>query len=172
MPKHIIPVYEMSATNCGKLAVKLEPAGDFVSMKCEKGQTGYGGETGWTMVTSIVAEDAESTIVVYHDQAGVQTYLERQGPQRMFEDWLDFDVEGSWKSANGAHGYTVSRFFGLFDSVQVPCFAFAHYGGHVARTTGYRHLVSGFYCENTESDQPVSDARIKEMIGKIKTRVF
>ncbi|MFN0194942.1 MAG: GFA family protein [Aestuariivirga sp.] len=88
------------------------------------------------------------------------------------EDSLDYAVPGSWTTGPSTNGYAVARFTGRFDSVQVPCFAFSRYGGHVARTPGYRHQVMGIYCENVESDQPVSDARIKEMIGKIKTRVF
>lgn len=172
IPKYIIPVYEMNATDCGKLPIKLEPAADFSSMKCSKGQTGYGGGTGWSMRSRIIAEDAVSTIVVNYGQAGVQTYFERMGPRSLFEDSLDYDVPGSWTMGPGTNGYAVARFFGQFDSVQVPCFAFSRYGGHVAHTSGFRHQVIGVYCEDIESDQPVSDARIKEMIGKIKTRVF
>jgi hypothetical protein len=90
----------------------------------------------------------------------------------LFEYVLDYDVPGSWSAAGEIGGYAVSRFFSQTDSAQVPCFAFARHGSHVARSTGYRHRVAGVYCEIDASDQPVSDARIKEMIGKIKTRVF
>jgi hypothetical protein len=171
-PESIVPAYEMKSTDCGKLPIKLEPAGDFVSMKCSKGQTGYGGETGWSMRSKIIAEDAVSTIVVSYGQAGVQTYFERMGPRSLYEDSLDYDVPGSWTTGPSPNGYAVARFFGQFDSVQVPCFAFSRFGGHVAGTQGYRHMVSGVYCEDIASSQPVSDARIQEMIGKIKTRVF
>jgi hypothetical protein len=171
-PAPIVPAYDMSSTDCSKLPIKLEPAGDFSSMKCSKGQTGYGGETGWSMRSRIIAEDAVSTIVVNYGQAGVQTYFERMGPRSLFEDSLDYDVPGSWTTGPGTNGYAVARFFGQFDSVQVPCFAFSRFGGHVARTSGYRHQVIGVYCEDVESNQPVSDARIKEMIGKIKTSFF
>jgi hypothetical protein len=171
-PAPIVPAYEMKSTDCGKLPIKLEPAGDFRSMECSKGQTGYGGETGWSMRSRIVAEDAVSTIVVNYGQAGVQTYFERTGPRSLFEDFLDYAVPGSWTTGPGTNGYAVARFFGQFDSVQVPCFAFSRFGGHVAGTPGYRHQVTGIYCEDVASDEPVSDARIKEMIGKIKTRAF
>jgi hypothetical protein len=169
-PVPIVPAYDMSSTDCSKLPIKLEPAADFSSMKCSKGQTGYGGETGWSMRSRIIAEDAVSTIVVNYGQAGVQTYFERMGPRSLFGFLTR--CPGSWTTGPSPNGYAVARFFGQFDSVQVPCFAFSRYGGHVAHTSGYRHQVIGVYCEDVESDQPVSDARIKAMIGKIKTQVF
>ena len=85
-----------------RLPIKLEPAADFSSMECSKGQTAYGGETGWSMRSRIAAEDAVSTIVVNYGQAGVQTYFERLGPRSLFEDSLDYDVPGSWTTGPGA----------------------------------------------------------------------
>ena len=168
----LLQLAEMKSVSCDKLKVHLEPAGDFRKIECNKGQTGYGGETGWSNASKIFATDAVSWIIVFHDEAGVQTYFERAGPQTLFEDWMDEAIDGSWTTGTGAGGYAVSRFFSEFDGVKVPCFAFSQFGSHVSGTPGYRQRVAGVYCEQITSEQPVTAARIKEMLGKIKTRLF
>jgi len=168
----LLQLAELKSTSCDNLKVHLEPAGDFRKIECSKGQTGYGGETGWSMAAKIFATDAISWIVVFHDEAGVQTYFERAGPQTLFEDWMDEAIDGSWTMGTGANGYAVSRFFAKFDGVKVPCFAFSRYGSHVSGTSGYRQRVAGVYCEEITSEQPVTAERTKEMIGKIKTKLF
>jgi hypothetical protein len=172
VPKPMMPGPEMDSTACADLAVALEPAGDFQSMDCSRGPATHGGGTGWAMKSKIAAADGTSKFFIYHYAAGISSYFERRGPQALFEYVLDYDVAGSWSAAGIVDGYAVSRFFSDMDSARVPCFAFARHGGHVARSIGYHHRVAGLYCEINASDEPVSDARIQEMIGKIKTSFF
>jgi hypothetical protein len=159
---------------CDNLDVAVEPAADFRSIECKAGQTGYGGETGWSNTESIEAQDALSVLLVYHSRAGVQTYLGRVDPKTLFSDSIDIAVAGSWSGTSVSNGYSVVKFFSIFEgeSDKVPCFAYSRYGGHVAGTGGFRHMVAGFYCEFVPSDSPVSEARIDQMIGKIKADMF
>jgi len=159
---------------CDDLDVAVEPAADFRTIECKAGQTGYGGETGWSNTESIEAQDALSVLFVYHSRAGVQTYLERVDPKTLFSDSIDIAVKGSWSATTVTDGYSIAKFFSVFEgeTETVPCFAYSRYGGHVAGTGGYRHMVAGFYCELVPSDSPVSEARIEQMIGKIKADMF
>jgi hypothetical protein len=159
---------------CDDLDISVEPAADFRSIECKAGQTGYGGDTGWSNMESIEAQDALSVLLVYHSRAGVQTYLERTDPKTLFSNSIDIAIDDSWSGTTVSEGYSISRFFSKFDgaSDKVPCFAYSRYGGHVSGTTGFRHMVAGFYCEFVPSDNPVSEARIEQMIGKIKADMF
>lgn len=159
---------------CDDLDVAVEPAADFRTIECKAGQSGYGGETGWSNTETIEAQDALSVLLVYHSRAGVQTYLERTDPKTLFSDSIDIAVDGSWSGTTVSMGYSISKFFSKFEdqSEKVPCFAYSRYGGHIAGTGGYRHMVAGFYCEFVPSDTPVSEARIEQMIGKIKADMF
>jgi hypothetical protein len=159
---------------CDDLDIAVEPAADFRTIECKAGQTGYGGETGWSNTESIEAHDALSVLLVYHSRAGVQTYLERMDPKTLFSDSIDIAVEDSWSGITDSNGYSIAKFFSVFegDTEKVPCFAYSRYGGHVAGTGGYRHMVAGFYCEFVPSDSPVSEARIEQMLGKIQAEMF
>lgn len=172
VPKPMMPGPEMDPAACGDLAIALEPARDFSSMECSRGPATHGGGSGWAMKSTIAAADGASKLFVYHYVAGISSYFERRGPQALFEYVLDYDVAGSWSAAGIVDGYAVSRFFSDMDSARVPCFAFTRHGGHVARSIGYRHRVAGIYCESDAADVPVSDLRIQEMIGRIKTSFF
>ena len=159
---------------CDDLDIAVEPAADFRTIECKAGQTGYGGETGWANTESIEAQDALSILLVYHSRAGVQTFIERVDPKTLFSDSIDIAIDGSWSGTSVSNGYSIAKFFSILEgeSEKVPCFAYSRYGGHVAGTGGYRHMVAGFYCEFVPSDSPVSEARIDQMIGKIKADMF
>jgi hypothetical protein len=160
--------------DCDDLDIAVEPAADFRSIECTAGQTGYGGETGWSNMESIEAQDALSILVVYHSRAGVQTYLQRVDPEDLFSGSIDMAVDGSWSETTVSNGYSISTFFSIFkdQQEQVPCFAFTRFASHVAGTGGYRHMVGGFYCEFVPSDRPVSSSRIDQMTVKIKASMF
>jgi hypothetical protein len=164
----------MRDAECDDLDISVEPAADFRSIKCESGESTSGGERGTLGMATIEAEDALSFFIIYHDRAGTRTYLTRQDPESLFAEHMDFAVDGSWTGATDSNGFSVAKFFGIFDfsSEQVPCFAFSRFAGHVAHTTGYRHMVGGFYCELVPSDEPVTDARVDQMTGKIKADMF
>lgn len=159
---------------CDDLDIAVEPPADFRSIECKAGQTGYGGETGWSNMETIEAQDALSVLIVYHSRAGVQTYLQREDPKSLFSESIDMAVKDSWSGTTVSNGYSVASFFSKFEdeSEKVPCFAFSRYGGHISGTDGYRHMVAGFYCEFVPSDSPVSAARIDQMTGKIKADMF
>jgi hypothetical protein len=164
---------QMAPMDCADLEVSLEPLSDFRSVECSSsGQSGFGGESAWTVQSKIVAYDAVSQTIIFYDHAGPQTYMERQSPRDLFEDGLDDDVKGSWEKADSSNGFAVHRFFSELEGVNVPCFAFARYGGHLSGTTGYQHRVVGIYCELITSDRPVADSRIEEMTGKIDANFF
>ena len=164
----------MRDAECDDLAVSLEPAADFRTIKCETGQTAGGGDRASLGMATIEAEDALSFFIIYHDRAGTRSYLTRRDPEDLFGDHMDFAVKGTWSENTESNGFEVAKFFGKFDfaSEQVPCFAFVRFAGHVEHSTGYRHMVGGFYCEFVPSDQPVTDARVDQMIGKIKADMF
>jgi hypothetical protein len=159
---------------CDDLDISVEPAADFRTIECTAGQTGYGGETGWANTESIEAQDALSVLLVYHSRAGVQTFIERVDPKTLFSDSIDIAIDGSWSAASASNGYSIVNFFSVLEgeTEKVPCFAYARYGGHVAGTGGYRHMVAGFYCEFVPSDSPVSEARIDQVTGKIQANMF
>ena len=164
----------MRDAECDDLDVSLEPAADFRTIKCETGQTAGGGDRASLGMATIEAEDALSFFIIYHDRAGMRSYLDRRDPQALFEKHMDFAVDGTWSDTTESNGFDVAKFFGKFDfaSEQVPCFAFSRFAGHVEHSTGYRHMVGGFYCEFVPSDQPVTDARVDQMTGKIKADMF
>jgi hypothetical protein len=164
----------MRDAECDDLDVSLEPAADFRTIKCETGQEAGGGDRGSLGLATIEAEDALSFFIIYHDRAGTRTYLSRRDPEDLFADHMDFAVEGTWSDTSESNGFDIAKFFGKFDfaSEQVPCFAFSRFAGHVEHSTGYRHMVGGFYCEFVPSDQPVTDARVDQMTGKIKADMF
>lgn len=165
----------MRDADCDDLDIALEPAADFRSIECKSGQTDHGGGSGTVGMASIEAEDALSFIVVYHDRAGNRTYLNRVDPQRLFGKSLKFAIEDSWaRSTSVSNGFTVKTFFGKLKSVseKVPCFVFSRYAGHVSHSTGFRHMVGGVYCEVVPSDDPVTPARIDQMMGKIRGDMF
>ncbi len=165
----------MRDADCDDLDIAVEPAADFRTIECEAGQTVHGGGSGNVGMSSIEAQDALSFIVVYHDRAGVRTYLTRTDPKQLFGNSLKLDIEDSWSALTSvSNGFTVRTFFGKLKSLsdKVPCFAFARYTGHVAHTTGFRHMVGGIYCEVVPSDEPVTAARIDQMTGKIRGDMF
>jgi hypothetical protein len=165
----------MRDADCDDLDIALEPAADFRTIECEAGQTTHGAGSGTVGMASIEAQDALSFIVVYHDRAGTRTYLTRTDPKQLFGNAIKLDIEDSWSAlASVSNGFTVRTFFGRLKSVseKVPCFAFTRYTGHVAHTTGFRHMVGGIYCEVVPSDEPVTAARIDQMTGKIRGDMF
>ncbi|MFM9842134.1 MAG: hypothetical protein ACKVOI_04100 [Dongiaceae bacterium] len=165
----------MRDTDCDDLDIALEPAADFRSIECEAGQETHGAGSGTVGMASIEAEDALSFIVVYHDRAGNRTYLSRVDPRRLFGKGPKFAIEDSWATTTSvSSGFTVRTFFGKLKSVpeKMPCFVFSRYAGHVAHSTGFRHMVGGVYCEVVPSDQPVTSARIDQMMGKIRGDMF
>ena len=165
----------MRDADCDDLDIALEPAADFRTIECEAGQSAHGGGSSSVGMASIEAQDALSFIVVYHDRAGNRTSLNRVDPQQLFGKSLSFAIEGSWaRTSSASNGFTVRTFFGKLKSVSeaVPCFVFSRYAGHVANSTGFRHMIGGVYCEVVPSDEPVTAARIDQMMGKIRGDMF
>ena len=169
----MIPVAEMEEVDCAKLEVTVEAGSSFDEMACSRGGSGgYGGETVQIDQSMIVLNTVRSNMVVFHDHGNTRTYMQRQNPRSLFEDGLDYDVPGSWRSADSSNDFEIATFSGRFDSVELPCFAFTRYAGHVAHTTGYQNRVFGVYCQRTAATQPLSAARIDEATAKIKAKFF
>ncbi len=169
----MIPVAEMEKVDCAKLDVTVEVGSSFDEMECSlRASGGYGGESVQIDQAKIVLNTVRSNMVVFHDHGGVRTYMQQQSPRSLFEDGLDYDVPGSWQSADSSNDFEIATFFARFESGQFPCFAFTRYAGHVAHTTGYQNRVLGVYCQRTAGTQPLSAARIDEVTARIKASFF
>ena len=71
--------------------------------------------------------------------------------------------------APGGAGFAVARFRGWLTehpSLSLACFAFARFSGHVDRTSGYSHVIFGFYCADQPGD--VSDTDTRRLMGMLK----
>jgi hypothetical protein len=63
--------------------------------------------------------------------------------------------------------FDVIRYRQTMNGVETPaaCFIFMQYAGHVAQSTGYRHVVYGNYCDLAGKEP--DDARIGQLLGAI-----
>ena len=168
-----IPVAEMAKVDCAGLDISIElGGGGFDKVWCSGRQKGYGGESPQITRSRIDASGPRMDIILYHDHGGSNTYMERQTPRSLLENGLDYDIPDSWETAEESNDFTIATFFASFGSRRVPCFAFARYAGHVARSTGYNNRVFGVFCERSAGTQPLAAARIDEITDKIKAKFF
>ena len=152
-------------TDCSSLEIELDASAEFTTVECDQANR-MGGDISASH-EDINAGDSQSVFLVRHVTAGNRTYLIRSNPKTLVEP--AFANAENWATAPGGNGFAVMRFRGWlknYPDLPLSCFAFARYSGHVDRTTGYRHSLSGFYCANQPND--ISEAETRRLIGAIK----
>jgi len=74
-----------------------------------------------------------------------------------------------WAAAPGGNQFVVARFRGRLTGkpdLPLACFGFSRFTGHVSHSTGYRHVVYGFYCTALAGE--VADADVHRLIDAMK----
>ena len=153
--------------DCASLGIALDPSAGFSETKCDSGNYSGGGPS--HTAEGIVASGLASVFVVRHATAGVRTYFSRTDTRVLVDGDSPFAKIENWTSAPGGNQFTVARFKGwLTGKPDMPlgCFAFSRFTGHVASSSGFRHIVYGFYC-SALADQ-ISDTEVRRLIDAIK----
>jgi hypothetical protein len=154
-------------TDCAALDIALRPSAELPDVKCDSGSFMHGGPS--RTEEGIVASGAESVFVIRHAVAGVRTYFERRDTRVFIDKGAAFAKVEDWTAAPGGNQFMVARFKGWLSGqpdLPLSCFGFSRFTGHVARTTGFRHIVYGFYCA-AQAEQ-VSDADVRRLIDAVK----
>ncbi len=164
----VVPLSAPQAgTDCGSLDIALETSAEFPKVQCDSGSFAGGGPS--RTEEGIAASGAMSLFIIRHAVAGVRTYFERRDTRSFFEDATTFAKIENWAAAPGGNQFVVARFKGWLNGkpdLPLACFAFSRFTGHVARSTGFRHVVYGFYC--TALAEQVSDAEVRRLISAVK----
>lgn len=154
-------------TDCASLDIAIEPAAEFSKVTCDSGSFSGGGPS--RTEEGIVASNSVSLFAVRHAVAGVRTYFSRTDTRVFIDNGSPFSKIEDWAAAPGGNQFMVARFNGrLTEKPDLPlaCFAFSRFTGHVARTTGFRHVLYGFYC--TALVEEVSDVEVRRLVDAIK----
>jgi len=154
-------------TDCESLDIALDSAAGLSKRSCDTGSFTGGGPS--HTAEGIVASDGMSFFVIRHAVAGVRTYFTRLDTRALIDQGETFAKVEDWTAAPGGNGFAVARFKGRMtgtSDLPLACFGFSRFSGHVASTTGFRHLLYGFYC--TALDDQVSDADVRRLIDAIK----
>ena len=154
-----------AGTDCSSLDIELKDPGEFTKVACDEGSFRHGDVSGTGEV--IAAQNDRSVFSIRHVAAGPRTFIEERDPKTVVQN--EFGKSENWSAAPGGKGFAVMRFTGwLKDSpnLRLSCFGFVHFSGHVDRSTGYRHRVSGFYCANQDTE--ITDAETRRLIGNLK----
>lgn len=163
-----IPLSAVQAeTDCGSLDITFESSAELPDVKCDSGSFMHGGPS--EAEEGIVAHGAEALFVIRHVVAGVRTYFERRDTRALIDSGAAFAKIEDWATAPGGNQFMVARFKGWLSGqpdLALSCFGFSRFTGHVARTTGFRHIVYGFYCAS-QAEQ-VSDADVHRLIDAVK----
>ncbi|MGH6960044.1 MAG: hypothetical protein ACREE7_06145, partial [Dongiaceae bacterium] len=161
-------VAAMSDASCSELDIQFDGGNEFREQTCRTG--GTGGSDGTATEELIQATGSTAVIVVDHFAAGFRTYLERFDIRNAMAGSGVFEKTEAWSDPFQRRRFQVGRFTGHFETIPgggVACFTFARYAGHVASTTGYRHVLHGFYCDFLGTAE-VADARIDALMDAIK----
>jgi len=155
-----------AATDCSSLDIELASSAQFSNVECDTGGSRYGDASHSEEV--ITATSDSSLFVIQHYNAGVRTYFDRGDTRKMIEGSGAFSKTGQWATGPGGDRFMVMKFAGsLTNSPSLPleCFGFSRFTGHVAHSTGYRHIIFGFYC----AAQPgaVPDAEVRRLLGDL-----
>jgi hypothetical protein len=155
-----------SAGKCAELSIQVKDLPEAASAQCAAENFG-GGDQGSGMAESIQIMGADSVFVVSHAVAGVRTYFKRLGVRDIIANFSIFASTDNWGDETESNDFAVRRFNAKLagSGSKVVCFGFVHYAGHVARSTGYRHIISGYACNFTST--PPTDSRIDELVGSI-----
>jgi hypothetical protein len=156
----------LSSGECAALSVQVRLP-EASSAECESGNVGGGGDQGSGSDELIRIISGASILIVSHAHVGRHTYLRRLSVKDIIGNFRGFDSVDDWGEERESGDFTVRPFRARMSSGSgMACFGFSLYSGHVARTTGYRHHIGGFYCDF--GGLPVTDARIDEVVGSIE----
>jgi hypothetical protein len=157
----------LAETDCGSLDIALESSAEFPELKCDTSSFAGGGPS--QTEEGIVASGTGSLFVIRHVVAGVRTYFNRQDTRALVDIGGAFAKIENWTSAPGGNQFMVARFRGRLTGkpdLPLACFAFSRFTGHVARSSGFRHIVYGFYCTALAED--MSDDDVRRLIDAVK----
>lgn len=152
--------------DCSSLDIALAGLPEFRTVQCDAGSFRHGDVSHHAEVIS--ASSSTSAFVIHHVESGVRTYFNRTDTRTLLDDLGEFATIEKWGAGPGGNGFMVARFRGALKDakeVPLPCFGFSRFSGHVASTSGYRHIVYGFYCSTQSAD--VSDADIRRLVGAL-----
>lgn len=151
---------QAQGADCAALKIRLSGIPEAAGARCARdGNASY---------ESIGASGPQSVFVIAHQAAGGD-YLVRlrvtvllstmKLPQsaRIERSGDPFEIEN----------FDVVRYRETMNGMSTPaaCFIFVQYAGHVAQSTGYRHVVYGNYCDL--AGREADDARIGQLLGAI-----
>jgi hypothetical protein len=157
----------LSAGECAGLSIRIKDLPEASAARCGSEKFGGGGDQGSGMDEFIQIMGAESIFVVSHAAAGTRTYLKRLGVKDVIGNYGIFESIDNWGDETESNDFAVRRFDAKLagTGAKVLCFGFVHFAGHVASSTGYRHLISGYACNF--SSTPPTDSRIDQLVGSI-----
>lgn len=163
----LIPAASPAAKeDCSALDIALGPLPEFKTVECDAGSFRHGEVS--HMAEVISASGSASVYVIHHLESGVRTYFNRLDTRRLLDDLGEFATIDKWGAGPGGDGFMVARFKGTLEDAKnfpLSCFGFSRFSGHVASTSGYRHIVYGFYCSAQPDD--VAGADIRRLIGAL-----
>ena len=161
------PASALSAGECAGLSIHVKNLPEANSAQCGSENFGGGGDQGSGRDEFIQIMGAESIFVVSHAAAASRTYMKRLGVKDVIGNYGIFTTTDSWGEETESSDFAVRRFDAKLagSGAKVVCFGFVRFSGHVARSTGYRHLISGYACNFTST--PPTDSRIDELVGSI-----
>ena len=157
----------MSAEECAGLSIRVKDLPEANSAQCGSENFGGGGDQGSGRDEYIQIMEADSIIIISHASVGLRTYLRRLGVKDVIGNFRIFASTDNWGEETESHDFSVRRFDAKLtgSGASVRCFGFVHFTGHVARSTGYRHLISGYSCNFGAT--PPTDDRIDQLVGSI-----
>jgi hypothetical protein len=157
----------LSAEECDQFELRFKGLSGAPAATCDAGGLGGGGDQGSGTTETIQVLGSRFVFLVSHASVGHRTYLTRLTVKEMLRNSRAFASIEDWGDEVESGEFSIRRFKGRFsDGARTACFGFARYSGHVPRTTGYRHLINGFYCDMDES--PPTDSRIGEVLGSLE----
>jgi hypothetical protein len=158
----------VSAGECAGLSIRVKDLPEANSAQCGSENFGGGGDQGSGKDEYIQIMESDSIIVISHASVGLRTYLRRLGVKDVIGNFHIFASTDNWGEETESHDFAVRRFDAKLNGsgAKVVCFGFAHFAGHVASTTGYRHLISGYLCNFGST--PPTDSRIDQLMGSIE----
>jgi len=157
----------LSAGECAGLSIRLKDLPEASSAQCGSENFGGGGDQGSGTDEFIQIMGSESITVISHAAASSRTYMKRLGVKDVIGNYRIFQSTDNWGDETESNDFAVRRFNAKLtgSGANVVCFGFVHFSGHVARSTGYRHLISGYSCNFGST--PPTDSRIDQLVGGI-----
>ncbi len=155
----------LSVGECAGMSIRVEDVPGAISTECGSRDIGGGGDQGTGSREVVQVLGPTFVFVVSHASVGHRTYLVRLGVRDVIQNHPVFETTDGWGDETNRGAFTVRRFDARLAGMQAACFGFTRFSGHVAGTTGYRHLISGYYCDF--AGLPPTDALIDDMMGRV-----